>query len=113
MDGASSGYNRLMTEQEEIARLRAAAREDRKLVDRAARALAEIDRDAGLSDLHADVLAALRIRVEGKERSSLEDLLSTTGDIAGKKDLGQVLGGGSQAGEWPAVEDKKREWPGA
>lgn len=113
MEATSSGYNRLMSEQEEITRLRAEAREDRKLFDRAARAFAEIDRDTGLSELHADVLAALRIRVEGKERASLEDLLSSAGGIAGKRDIGDVLGGGSEPSEWPAVEDKKREWPGA
>ncbi len=97
---------------DEIEKLREQARADRKLMQRAAQALAEIDRAQGLSDEHADVLAALRIRIEGKERASLEDLLSATGDI-GKKDLGEVLdGGGEGSSEWPTLEEKKRDWPG-
>lgn len=98
---------------DELKRLRDLERKDRKLIDRAARALAEIDRSAGLSDEQADVLAALRIRVEGKERASLEDLIATTGEISGKRDIGEVLSdpGGSKS-DWPTVEDKKKEWPG-
>ncbi|MDQ3953949.1 MAG: hypothetical protein M3285_00160 [Actinomycetota bacterium] len=98
---------------EELKRLRAQERKDRKLIDRAARVLAEIDRSTGLSDEHADVLAALRIRVEGKERASLEDLIASTGEISGKRDLGEVLSspGGSES-DWPTVEDKKKDWPG-
>ena len=42
-----------------------AEEDDLKLLRRAERALAEIDRTAGLEDRHADVLAALRIRIEG------------------------------------------------
>ena len=98
---------------EELQRLRDQAKRDRKLMQRAAEALAEIDRGPGLSDPHADVLTALRIRIEGKERSSLEDLLTTTTDIGGKRDLGDVLGQpqGSDS-EWPTIEDKKPDWPG-
>jgi hypothetical protein len=99
--------------EEELKKLRERERKDRKLIDRAARVLAEIDRAEGLSDEHADVLAALRIRLEGKARASLEDLIATTGEISGKKDLGDVLSdpGGSKS-DWPTVEDKKKEWPG-
>lgn len=102
-----------MSQDDDIRRLKAQMREDRKLFERAAQVLGEIDRAQGLSDEHADVLAALRIRVEGKKRASLEDLLATTGDIAGKKDLGDVLGEGAGGGkDWPEVEEKKRDWPG-
>ena len=97
---------------DELKSLRDQARNDRKLIKRAAETLAEIDRSQGLSDVHADVLTALRIRIEGKERASLEDLLTTTSDIAGKRDLGDVLGDtGGDKSEWPAVEDKKPDWP--
>ena len=99
---------------EEIAALRKQARDDRKLLQRAADALAHIDRTAGLNDEDADVLAALRIRLEGKERASLEDLMSVTGDISGKRDLGDVLSGPPEpsATDWPTIEDKKKDWPG-
>lgn len=94
--------------------LEAQGREDRKLFRKAAETLAEIDRGHGLSDAQADVLAKLRIRVEGKERASLEDLLTAAGDISGKRDIGEVLAGADETGgtEWPTVEEKKKEWPG-
>ena len=102
--------------EDELEQLRAQAKEDRKLIQKAERVLAEIDRGAGLSDHQADVLAALRIRLEGKERKSLEDLLSAAGDIGGSKDLGSALSDAevktSDPGDWPVVEDKKKEWPG-
>ena len=100
---------------DDIIRLRAQADEDRKLIRRAERALAEINRGPGLSDEHADVLAALRIRLEGKPRKSLDDLISAAGDISGKRDLGDVLSSGPEkkTQEWPEVEEKKRDWPGA
>lgn len=98
---------------DELGRLRDQARADRKLLQRAAETLAEIDRGQGLSDAQADVLTALRIRLEGKERASLEDLLTTTTDIGGKRDLGEVLDGpGESKSEWPTIEEKKKEWPG-
>lgn len=102
-----------MTDDQELTRLREQARDDRKLIRRAADALAEIDRNDGLADEHADVLAALRIRLEGKKRASLDELLTVAGDISGKKDLADVLGGGEKKPEpeWPVVEEKKRDWP--
>lgn len=103
-----------MSDTDEVRELRKQISEDRKLIEEAAQVLAEIDRGTGLSAEHADVLAALRIRLEGKPRASLEDLLSATGDIQGKKDLGEVLGGTGESGSsgWPEVKDKKKEWPG-
>ena len=100
--------------EEEVQKLRDQAREDRKLLQQAEQALAEIDRGVGLSDPQADVLAALRIRLTGKERGKLEDLLSAAGDIGAKKDLGDVLGKADEptTTEWPEVEEKKRDWPG-
>jgi hypothetical protein len=99
---------------EEIERLRAAAKDDRKLIQSAADAMGEIDRGPGLIDRHAEVLAALRIRLEGKERAKLEDLLSAAGDISGKRDLGEAIAAGENkpASEWPDVEEEKKDWPG-
>ena len=103
-----------MTDDDELAKLRSQAKEDRKLMQQAEQVLGEIDRGPGLTDEQADVLAALRIRLTGKERGKLEDLLSAAGDIGGKKDLGEVLGGGNEPAttEWPEIEEKKRDWPG-
>jgi hypothetical protein len=58
---------------------------DLDLLKKAERVLAEIDRTQGLDDRHADVLAALRIRIEGGPRKSLEELMEVTGQIEGKK----------------------------
>ncbi|MDP9069598.1 MAG: hypothetical protein M3N53_14835 [Actinomycetota bacterium] len=98
---------------DELETLRAQAKEDRKLIQRAAEVLGEIDRGPGLNGPQADVLAALRIRLEGKPRGSLEDLISAAGDISSKKDLGDVLGGGEpKTVDWPVIEEKKKDWPG-
>lgn len=98
---------------DELKTLRDQARADRKLFEQAAQVLAEIDRSSGLRDDQADVLVALRIRVEGKERGSLEDLLSTTEGVGRTKDLGDVLSGADEpkSTDWPEVEEKKRDWP--
>jgi hypothetical protein len=103
-----------MSAEEEIDKLKNEIREDRKLLQKAERVLAEIDRATGLSDEHADVLAAVRIRLEGKPRKSLEDLMTAAGEISGKRDLGEVLGGAEESGtkEWPEVKEEKRDWPG-
>jgi hypothetical protein len=100
--------------EEEVTELKQQIAEDRGLIEKAAQVLGEIDRASGLRDDQADVLAALRIRVEGKERGSLEDLLSAAGEIKGKSDLGEALAGADEPTktEWPEVEEKKREWPG-
>ena len=66
---------------------------DLDLLKKAERVLSEIDRTQGLIDRHADVLAALRIRIEGGPRKSLEELIEATGDIEGKrgKELSEKL----------------------
>jgi hypothetical protein len=102
-----------MADEDELKQLQEQVKEDRKLIRKAADTLAEIGRNDGLSDEHADVLTALRIRLEGKKRASLDELLTVTKDIAGKKDLGDVLSGADKSTAWPVVEEKKRDWPGA
>ena len=100
-----------MTE-EELEQLRRQAKEDRKLIEKAANVLGEIDRGPGLSGPQADVLAALRIRLEGKPRGSLEDLISAAGDISSKKDLGDLLAPEEPKNtDWPEIEEKQKDWP--
>lgn len=96
----------------DIEALRAQIKKDRELIERAAVVLGEIDRADGLSGPQADVLAALRIRLEGKARGSLEDLISAAGDISSKKDLGDILSSGEpKTTDWPVIEEKKKDWP--
>ena len=100
-----------MTE-DELAQLKQQAKDDRKLIQQAANVLGEIDRGPGLSGPQADVLAALRIRLEGKPRGSLEDLISAAGDISSKKDLGDLLAPEEPKNtDWPEIEQKKKDWP--
>ncbi len=47
----------------------------------AEKALTEIKIAQGLSDPHASVLAALRIRLKGSAGNSLEELLEAAGDL--------------------------------
>lgn len=99
---------------DEVTGLRKQISDDRKLIQRAERVLAEIDRSEGLSDEHADVLAALRLRLEGKPRASLEELLDAAGDISGKRDLKDVLTEPEKkSSDWPEIQEKKRDWPGS
>jgi hypothetical protein len=62
---------------------RARAAEDEKLLRRAEEALTEIKIAAGLSEEHAGVLAALRIRLKGDPGKSLDDLVAAAGDLGG------------------------------
>ncbi|MGZ4146639.1 MAG: hypothetical protein ACXVPL_02945 [Actinomycetota bacterium] len=59
--------------------------DDERLLARAEEALTEIKVAKGLSEPHAAVLAALRIRLKGDAGKSLEDLLAAAGDLEGPK----------------------------
>jgi hypothetical protein len=50
-------------------------------LQRAEEALTEIKVAQGLSDRHASVLAALRIRLKGSAGKSLEEMLEAAGDL--------------------------------
>lgn len=88
---------------------------DDKLLRRAEEALAEIGRTQGLNDRQADVLAALRIRLDGAPRKSLDDILRAAGDLKGRHSLDDPPPLPSK----PSLEDalkkasaKKKDWPG-
>jgi hypothetical protein len=56
------------------------------LLARAERSLAEIKIAQGLSDEHASVLAALRIRLKGRADATIDELLESAGDLGGPAD---------------------------
>lgn len=56
---------------------------DERLLVRAEEALTEIKVSTGLSESHAAVLAALRIRLKGDPGGSLDDLMAAAGDLEG------------------------------
>lgn len=55
--------------------------DDEELLAQAEQALTEIKVAQGLSDQHASVLAALRIRLKGSAGKSLEEMLEAAGDL--------------------------------
>jgi hypothetical protein len=87
---------------------------DEALMRRAEAVLAELDRTQGLGDEHADVLAALRIRLDGAPRKSLDDVLRAAGDLKGRHSLDDP----PPLPAKPSLEDAlkkarpKKDWPG-
>ena len=77
--------------------------QDERLLARAEEVLTEIKVSTGLSERHAAVLAALRIRLKGDPGKSLEDLLAAAGDLEGPK-LDDVLER-SQDKPTPSIDD--------
>ena len=77
---------------------------DDDLLARAERALTEIKVNQGLSEDHAAVLAALRIRLKGREDASLEDLLAAADD-PGATTLDDVLAAGDTSAKKPTLDD--------
>ena len=90
--------------------------DDEELLRRAEQALTEIKVEQGLSDAHASVLAALRIRLKGDAGGSLEDMLTAAGDLRSKRSLDDALR--EQKKKEKSLDDllsekrKKPEWPG-
>jgi len=88
--------------------------DDEKLLALAEEALTEIKVKHGLSDRHASVLAALRIRLKGSAGKSLEEMLAAAGDL--RPGLEDELAKAERE-RGPALEDllseeePKREWP--
>jgi hypothetical protein len=88
--------------------------DDERLLRRAEEALTEIKVAKGLSEQHAAVLAALRIRLKGKADSSLEEMLEAADDTETGSALDELM-------EEPkpekslddlfAEQPKKPEWP--
>jgi len=101
---------------EALQQLRARVREDEKLLRRAEQALVEIKVAQGLSDKHASVLAAIRIRLKGDPGKSLEEVLSAAGDLGGPE-LEELMrkepeNRGSSLDDLLAQKKPKPEWPG-
>jgi hypothetical protein len=92
--------------------------DDEALLRRAEEALTEIKVNEGLSDRHASVLAALRIRLKGSAGKSLDEMIEAAGDLEageGGKGLDDLLA--KQRKPEKSLDDllaekpKKPEWP--
>jgi hypothetical protein len=91
---------------------------DEELLARAEQALTEIKVNQGLSEEHAAVLAALRIRLKGSDLSSLDALLEAADDEPGSDALDEAIAEADRAeGGKPSLDDllarpkPKPEWP--
>jgi hypothetical protein len=92
--------------------------DDEQLLTRAERALTEIKVNEGLSEDHAAVLAALRIRLKGTDGGSLDALLEAADDVE-RDTLEERLAAAEPGGERkPSLDDlfakepePKPDWP--
>jgi hypothetical protein len=85
--------------------------DDEALLRRAEKALTEIKVASGLSDRHASVLAALRLRLTGDPGKSLEDMLEAAGDLGGPQLDGLLLEQESPTGPSRSLDDVLSEQP--
>ena len=90
--------------------------EDEELLAQAEQALTEIKISQGLSERHASVLAALRIRLKGSAGKSLEEMLDAAGDL--RPDSLEEKLAEAERKRKPSLDDllteepkPKRDWP--
>ncbi|MGH2589987.1 MAG: hypothetical protein ACRDGW_04230 [Actinomycetota bacterium] len=88
---------------------------DEELLARAEEALTEIKVGQGLSDRHASVLAALRIRLKGSAGTSLDEMLAAAADPEPDRPEEELSKAESE--RKPSLDDllarpkPKRDWP--
>jgi len=64
---------------------------DRELLARAELALSQLNNRHGLEPDQSATLTAIRLRLEGKSRASLDDLLVAGKDLGGKDPLSEAM----------------------
>jgi hypothetical protein len=64
---------------------------DRELLERAELALTQLNNHHGLEPDQSATLTAIRLRLEGKSRASLDDLLVAGKDLGGKDPLSDAM----------------------
>jgi hypothetical protein len=64
---------------------------DRELLERAELALTQLNNRHGLEPDQSATLTAIRLRLEGKSRASLDDLLAAGKDVGGKDPLTEAM----------------------
>ena len=75
---------------------------DRELLARAELALTQLNNRHGLEPDQSATLTAIRLRLEGKTRASLDDLLDAGHDVGGKDPLADAV---RRAERRPSFED--------
>jgi hypothetical protein len=64
---------------------------DRELLQRAELALTQLNNRHGLEPDQSATLTAIRLRLEGKSRANLDDLLDAGKDLGGKDPLAEAM----------------------
>ena len=85
--------------------------DDDELLAKAEEALTEIKVNQGLSDRHASVLAALRIRLKGSAGGSLEEMLEAAGDVEPGSDRLEQEMAKAEGESKPSLDDLLRREP--
>jgi hypothetical protein len=75
---------------------------DRELLRRAELALTQLNNRHGLEPDQSSTLTAIRLRLEGKSRASLDDLLTAGKDLGGKDPLTEAM---TQRRQAPSFDD--------
>ena len=75
---------------------------DRELLTRAELALTQLNNRHGLEPDQSATLTAIRLRLEGKSRASLDDLLTAGKDLGGKDPLSEAM---TRRRQGPSFED--------
>ena len=75
---------------------------DRELLERAELALTQLNNRHGLETGQSATLTAIRLRLEGKSRASLDDLLTAGKDLGGKDPLSEAM---TQRQQGPSFDD--------
>ena len=75
---------------------------DRELLTRAELALTQLNNRHGLEPDQSATLTAIRLRLEGKSRASLDDLLTAGKDLGGKDPLSGAI---TQRRQAPSFDD--------
>jgi hypothetical protein len=85
--------------------------DDEELLAKVEEALTEIKVNQGLSDRHASVLAALRIRLKGSAGGSLEEMLEAAGDAEPGSDRLDREMASAEGETKPSLDDLLRQEP--
>jgi hypothetical protein len=75
---------------------------DRELLTRAELALTQLNNRHGLEPDQSATLTAIRLRLEGRSRASLDDLLTVGKDLGGKDPLSEAMTRGRKG---PSFDD--------
>jgi hypothetical protein len=84
---------------------------DRELLRRAELALTQLNNRHGLEPDQSATLTAIRLRLEGKSRASLDDLLTAGKDLGGKDPLTEAMARGQQGPSFDDLVDGAEKKP--